>query len=212
MADKPRTPLADIKEQISDLIWPRITEEVPGAPSQPSQPYEIPAELLDSVEETALRRMAQSERHVEAINAKLLSLFRLTSLLATLTIAILVGASQLSEPNGKLEQWLTGIAVVSTSYAMLQLVCAVLATIRGLDAKPYLFQTSSGVLTQGEEPIKKYRRRQISVILHMIEQHDWTTDRKVDQIAIAHTALRNSTIPLTVLVTSAFTLALSRIV
>ena len=212
MADKPRARLANFQEHVSDIIWPRITQKVPESPSQPAQPHAIPSELLDSVEETALRRIAQSERHMEFVNAKLLSLFRLTSLLATLTIAILVGASQLNQPDGKLEQWLTGIAVASTIYAMLQLLCAVLATIRGLDAKQYLFQTSAGVLNQGEEPIKMYRRRQISAILHMTEQHDWTTARKVDQIAIAHTALRNSSIPLAVLVMAASTLALARIV
>ena len=148
---------------------------------------------------------------MEAVNAKLLSLFRLTSLLATLTIAILVGASQLNEPAGKLEQWLTGVAVASIIYAMLQLLCAVLATIRGLDAKPYVVQTTVGILNYDKEPTEAYRRRQINDVLHMIEQHDWTTDRKVDQIAVAHTALRNSTIPLAILVMASSTLALARI-
>ena len=212
MADKPRLWLAAIRNQISDLIWPRIIGKVPQPPNPPTQPHGIPTELLDPVEATALRRMAQSERHMEAVNAKLLSLFRLTSLLATLTIAILVGASQLNGPDGNLERWLTGIAVGFIIFAMLQLLCAVLATIRGLDAKPYLYQTTVGVLNQDKEPIEMYRRRQISDILHMIEQHDWTTDRKVDQIAIAHTALRNSAIPLAVLVIAASTLALVRIV
>ena len=211
MADKPRPWLADIRDQVSDLIWPRIIGNVPQAPNPPTQPHGIPTELLDPVETTTLRRMTQSERHIEAVNVKLLSLFRLTSLLTTLTIAILVGASQLNEPDGNLERWLTGIAVVFIVYAMLQLLCAVLATIRGLDAKPYLFQTTTGIQNQDKEPIDMYRRRQISVILHMIEQHDWTTDRKVDQIAIAHTALRNSTIPLAVLIIAASTLALSRL-
>ena len=168
--------------------------------------------MLDQVEATALRRMAQSERNMEVVNSRLLSLFRLTSLLATLTIAILVGASQLNRPDGNLERWLTGIAIGFIIFAMLQLLCAVLATIRGLDARPYLYQTTGGILTRDEEPIEMYRRRQISDLLHMIEQHDWTTNRKVDQIAIAHTALRNSSIPLAVLVIAASTLAVARIV
>ena len=212
MADKARSWLADIRDKVSDLVWPRIIGNIPQPPEPPPKPHGIPTEFLDTVETTALRRMAQSEYHAEAVNAKLLSLFRLTSLLTTLTIATLVGASQLNEPDGDLERWLTGIAVVSIIYAMLQLLCAVLATIRGLAAKPYLFQTAAGMLNQEQETIEMYRRRQISDALHMIEQHDWTTDRKVDQIAIAHTALRNSAIPLAVLVVAAFTLALARIV
>ena len=212
MANKPRPWLAAIRNQVSDLIWPRIIGKVPQPPNPPIQPHGIPTELLDPVEATALRRMAQSEHNMEVVNAKLLSLFRLTSLLATLTIAILVGASQLNGPDGNLERWLTGITVGFIIFAMLQLLCAVLATIRGLDAKPYLYQSTVGVLNQDEEPIEMYRRRQISDLLHMTEQHDWTTDRKVDQIAIAHTALRNSAIPLAVLVIAASTLALLRIV
>ena len=212
MADKPRSRIATIWNLVSDFFWPRIVGEVPQPPNPPIQPHEIPIELLDQVEATALRRMAQSERNMEAVNSRLLSLFRLTSLLATLTIAILVGASQLNRPDGNLERWLTGIAVGFIIFAMLQLLCAVLATIRGLDAKPYLYQTTEGVLNLGEEPTETYRQRQIADLLHMIEQHDWTTDRKVDQIAIAHTALRNSSIPLAVLVVAASTLALARII
>ena len=198
--------------QVSDFIWPRIIGKVPQPPKPPTQPHRIPTEFLDQVESTALRRMAQSERNMEVVNSRLLSLFRLTSLLATLTIAILVGASQLNVPDGNLERWLTGIAVGFIIFAMVQLLCAVLAAIRGLDAKPYLYQTTEGILNLEEETIEMYRRRQISDLLHMIEQHDWTTDRKVDQIAIAHTALRNSSIPLAVMVIAASTLALARIV
>ena len=212
MADKPSSGIAAIWNQASDFIWPRIIGKVPQPPNPPTQPHGIPTELLDQVEATALRRMAQSERNMDVVNSRLLSLFRLTSLLATLTIAILVGASQLNGPDGNLERWLTGIAVGFIIFAMLQLLCAVLATIRGLDAKPYLYQTTEGVLNQDKEPVEMYRRRQISDLLHMIDQHDWTTDRKVDQIAIAHTALRNSSIPLAVLVIAASTLALARIV
>ena len=212
MADKPRSRIAAIWNLVSDFIWPRIIGKVPQPPNPPTQPHGIPTELLDQVEATALRRMAQSERNMDVVNSRLLSLFRLTSLLATLTLAILVGASQLKGPDGNLERWLTGIAVGFIIFAMLQLLCAVLATIRGLDAKPYLYQTTEGVLNQDKEPVEMYRRRQISDLLHMIDQHDWTTDRKVDQIAIAHTALRNSSIPLAVLVIAASTLALARIV
>ena len=212
MADKPRSRIVAIWNLVSDLFWPRIVGEVPQPPNPPTQSHGIPTELLDQVEATALRRMAQSERNMEVVNSRLLSLFRLTSLLATLTIAILVGASQLNGPADNLERWLTGIAVGFIILAMLQLLCAVLATIRGLDAKPYLYQTTVGVLNQDKESVEMYRRRQISDLLHMIEQHDWTTNRKIDQIAIAHTALRNSAIPLAVLVIAASTLALARIV
>ena len=145
---------------------------------------------------------------MDTVNAKLMSLFRLTTLLSTVTIAILVGASQLDDPDGKLETWIIRIVVFCILYAFSQLMCAVLATIGGLNRSPYVVQTKARILPHGQETPIAYKSRHVIDILHMAEQRDWVTNRKVEKIAIAHTALINAALPLSGILVSAAVLAL----
>ena len=63
---------------------------------------------------------------------------------------------------------------------------------------------------EGEDLIQ-YKERQISDIIYITEQHEWATNRKVTQLAVAYRAIRNATISLVGLIGVALTLAYLRL-
>ena len=196
-------------ERASDFIWPRIIGSPEPEPQRDPEYRAIRPELIDEIAKNAQQRLEHSERSIDTVNAKLMSLFRLTTLLSTATIAILVGASQLNDPDDKLETWITRVVVFCILYAFSQLMCAVLATISGLNRSAYVVQTKARILPHGQETPNTYKSRHVIDILHMAEQRDWVTNRKVEKIAIAHTALINASLPLAGILISAAILALA---
>ena len=211
MANSLKSSLKNRMEGIADLIWPRITgprEEMPG---WSETRHSILPELLEAVENIVIQRMVQAESRMAAVDRKLLSLFRLTSLLATIAIALLAGATRLIYTNEDVERYLALGAIVLILYSMLQLICGMNATIQGLEASRYASQTKDTILPLDLETAHSYKRRQIRDIMDVTDQHEWATNRKVDHMKIAYKAIRNTALPLVGLTVIATILACTRL-
>lgn len=203
MADSLKARLKCLKDQAIDFIWPRLTGPQEKPPELDEQPHVISGELLEVVEKILVHRMVQAENRTVTVDRKLLSLFRLTSLLATLTAVTLAGAARFIPTNKGAEQAFVWVAIWLILYAMIQLICAVNATIQGLEASGYASQTKGTILPLDRERALAYRRRQVRDVMYLIEQHEWATNRKVSHMLIAHRAIRNSVLPLVGLIVTA---------
>ena len=211
MADSLKALLKYLKNQAIDLIWPRLIGPQEKPPELDEQPHVISRELLEVVEKILVQRMVQAENRMVAVDRKLLPLFRLTSLLATLTAVSLAGAAGLIPTNEGAEQALVWVAVCLILYGMIQLICAVNATIRGLEASRYASQTKESILPLDRERTLSYRRRQVRDVMYVTEQHDWATNRKVSHMMVAYRAIRNSVLPLVGLIATATVLVSMRL-
>ena len=141
------------------------------------------------------------------VDRKLLSLFRLTSLIATLATVLLAGAAGLIPGVQQDERTLAWAAIGLILYMMVQLICAVNSTIRGLEASRYASQTKTTLMPLGGERAHGYRRRQLRDVMYVTEQHEWATNRKVTHMKVAYRAIRNTVLPLAGLIAIATALA-----
>ena len=211
MANSPKAFLKNCMEYIADLFWPRITGPREEMPVWGEIRHSILSELLEAVEKIVIQRMAQAESRMVTVDRKLLSLFRLTSLLATIAIALLAGATGLIRADEDMERHLALTAIVLILYSMLQLICGMNATIRGLEASRYASQTKDTIFPLDLETVHSYKRRQIRDIMYVTDQHEWATNRKVEYMQIAYKAIRNTALPLVGLTVVATILACTRL-
>ena len=204
--------MTELRDRVVDFVWPRATGSQENPPDYFDGPFGLTANLLDEVEEMLLQRMPQAENRMVAVDRKLLSLFSITSLLATITIAILIGAAGLTPTEDQHERILALPAIVLILYGILQLTRALSATVQGLERSRYALQSKVTIMPLEGEDLIQYKERQISDIIYVTEQHEWATNRKVTQLAVAYRAIRNATISLAGLVAVALALAYLRLV
>ncbi len=211
MANSLKTFLKNCMEQIIDLIWPRITGPQEGKPVSGGKRHSIAPELLEAIENNVIQLMAQAESRMDTVDRKLLSLFGLTSLLATAAIALMVGAAELANTDEDIERCLAWIAITFILYSMVQLICGVNATISGLKPSGYASQTTETILPLDLETVHSYKRRQISDVMDVTDQREWATNRKVSHMKVAYRAISNTVPPLVGLICIATILAYTKL-
>ena len=212
MANSVKGILRAIRDGAIDLVWPRTAGSKEKPPEFEEELPEISQELLDRIESALTQQAPLSQNRMVAVDRKLLSLFGLTSLLATLTTAFLAGAASIIPGNvERTEKILIWIGMLFLLYIMVQLTRAVLATIKGLERSNYASQTRDTMLQFGQESESEYRRRQIRDVMYVSEQHEWATNRKVEHIQVAYRAIRNTIPPFAVIVIVAVVFALMRV-
>ena len=204
--------LIRLRDGAIDFAWPRTTGSKENPPQFEEKLPDISQELLDRIENTLIQQAPLSQNRMVAVDKKLLSLFGLTSLLATLTTAFLAGAASIIPGNvERTEKILIWVGMSFLLYIMVQLTRAVLATIKGLERSDYASQTKDTMLQFGKETESEYRRRQIRDVTYVSEQHEWATNRKVEHIQVAYRAIRNTIPPFAAVVIVAVAFALMRV-
>ena len=188
--------LRSLRDGAIDFVWPRTAGSKEKPPEFEETSPEISQELLDRIENTLNQQAPLAQNRMVAVDRKLLSLFGLTSLLATLTTALVAGAASIIPGNvERTEKILVWVGMSFLLYIVIQLVRAVLATIKGLERTDYASQTKETMLQFGKETESEYRRRQIRDVTYVSEQHEWATNRKVEHIQVAYRAIRNTVPP-----------------
>ena len=201
-----------LRDGAMDIVWPRTTGGNEKPPEFEEGLPDISQELLDRIENTLNQQAPLAQNRMVAVDRKLLSLFGLTSLLATLTTALVAGAAGIIPGNvERTEKILVWVGMSFLLYIVIQLVRAVLATIKGLERTDYASQTKETMLQFGKETESEYRRRQIRDVTYVSEQHEWATNRKVEHIQVAYRAIRNTVPPFAGVVIISVTFAFIRI-
>lgn len=201
--------LTYLKDTLIDFIWPHLTGCPERKPESNGLKYYLPPELITDTKNMLIIRMTQSEERSEAVDRKLLSLFRTGSLLATVAIAVFIGAVNLQSVDDNIYVPIVCIIMAIILYIFLQLCFVVSTTIKGLRAKGYRRLGRESLIPKKSDTFDDFRRSQIEDIIHIIEQNEWTTNRKVDCIELAYTALSNVLYGLVVLMVVALILAIN---
>ena len=120
---------------------------------------------------------------------------RLTSIVGLSSIAgTIVFGSVLAEAAGKLSAEALPIRLIlalGAFYLTLQICCAILASVRGLERRDYSTETLSGILPSPDELQPAYFRRQITGCAERLEDDRRQRKAKVEQMALAHCATKN---------------------
>lgn len=194
-----------VPEWIRDSFWPAVT---------PATPMELEREKRQDLE-----RLEQDLASIDALSgttddsvlqraaaAILLSIdaererrssaeARLTTVLGMVSIAASVAFGALTAVFGKGFQGVNTFEAIAGAgmmvYAVLQLVNALLASLRGLRRRGYLQSQPSELLPKPGETANAHLRRQMALMVHARAQHAELNSRKIDAMDVAHTALRN---------------------
>ena len=199
-------------EWVVDRIWPRITGPRETLPTDSEFIIEGSEEILLKVEEYAHALAAKAEERETAIDRKLFSLFSLSSVASSVIIAVLIGAATITVPGATTApQYLVIPAMGLVAYIALQMLVAVWNTVKGLEARPYRGATPESVIPKEDDDKAKYVARQLNEMVNATRQNDWITNRKVEDMKVAHTALANTFWAALTLLVIALVLALFRI-
>ena len=195
-----------------DRIWPRITGQPESFPTAREFNLGGSEKTLLKAEEYAHALAAKAEERETAIDRKLFSLFSLSSVASSVMIAVLVGAATITVPDATTAPpYLVIPAIGLIAYIALQMLVAVWNTIKGLEARPYRGATPESVIPKEDDDKAKYVARQLNEIVNTTRQNDWITNRKVEDMKVAHTALANTFWAALALLVTALVLAILRI-
>ena len=201
--------LSNLRDNVIDHIWPRLTGEPEKQAELVESIFRMDAGLGEEVKKILLVRVAQTQTRSETVDRKLLSLFRTTSLLATVAIAIFAGAANLPAINDGTVKPLVYLSIATILYGFAQLICATKATLQGLRASGYERLGRESLIPTASDTNETYNKKQIYDLMYIVEQNDWTTNQKVSCMELAYTALRNASYSLIVLMLLAFLLAVN---
>jgi len=197
--------------KVSDWLWVINDWVIPRA---------RPLSKADSEKQQArqIEEAAESERRVEALPdeesilvgylgecAKLLEAEdarrqsvegRLTSVMGLSSIAAtIVFGSILAQASGTLHVqrvWLRWVLALGALYLALQLCCAIIAALCGLERRGYLSSPPRDIFPSPTGEARSiHLRRQILNCLNLLSDHQSLNNAKVTQMAIAHCATRN---------------------
>jgi hypothetical protein len=193
-----------VPERLRDIIWPAVTLATPAERESESRLDTdrldrdlLAIERLASVEDDVLRSAAEAIREsVESERERRSSVeTRLTTVLGMVSVAASVAFGALTAFFGKGFQGVgTPAAVIGVGlmvYGTVQLVNALLAALRGLSRAGYLSTQPADLLPGVTDTVNEHLRRQMRLMVEALSQHASTNSRKVEAMAVAHTALRN---------------------
>ena len=199
-------------ERVVDRICPRITGQRESFPTDIEFTLEGSEDVLLKAEEYAHALAAKAEERETSIDRKLLSLFSLSSVASSVMIAVLIGAATITVSDATTApQYLVIPAMGLVAYIALQMLITVRKTVKGLEARAYRGATPESVIPKKDEDKAKYVARQLNEIMNTTRQNDWMTNRKLDDMNIAHTALANAVWAATGLLVIALGLALYQV-
>ena len=160
--------LSNFWEDVIDFIYPCLTGEPEKHPERGERISTIDEGLAEEAKKMLLVRMDQAELRSETVDRKLLSLFRITSLLATLAIAIFIGVANLTDINNDIPKFLIWFSALTILYEFIQMFRAATATLQGLRASEYERLGQSYLIPNDSYTTNIYNQKQISELMYII--------------------------------------------
>jgi hypothetical protein len=116
---------------------------------------------------------------------------RLTTIIGLSSIAGTVVFGTMLTTMPRTPSVLSWLMLLSLGYLILQLVCAMLAGVRGLERRAYDTMPCTDLLPSGNEASTDYCRRQIQQFFAILVQNQDQNNAKMTQMAVAHCAMKN---------------------
>ena len=180
-------------DRIPDWIWPHLTGNAEPAPKDNDHFNAKHSGLLDEVNSVLSTRLAQTEERVRNVESKLMALLTLTSVLSVVVATGLAAVMTLGtvgdEAETKIFAW---FVVVLISYAAVQLIRALDATVAGLMRRSYRQLSPEDMIPEDNETSETFRTRLLNLQVNSMRFNEWVVNQKVSEMAVAHVALRNA--------------------
>lgn len=133
---------------------------------------------------------AEQERRRSVMN-RLTAVVALTSVLAAVVVGLAPSKLKWSVGGHSSIGWMLFIlASILTLYAVVQLLCGLLAAVKGLVRRPYLQPEVVDVLPDKKE-IANIIRLRMKVYIECLHNHQEINNEKVGQMDVAHQAIKN---------------------
>jgi hypothetical protein len=134
--------------------------------------------------------LAAEDARRQSVEARLTSIVGLSSIAATI-----VFGSILAQAAGTLQvqrHWLRWVLALGALYLAIQLCCAIIAALGGLERRSYLSTVQHDIfpLPTGEDR-SVFLSRRIRDSLSVLSDHQTVNNVKVTRMAIAHRAMKN---------------------
>ena len=178
-------------DRIPDCVWPHLTADVDPAPTDQDPFSAEHGESLDEITSILSSRLLQLEERNRGVEFKLVILLTLTSVLSTAVAASLAAATTLGtvEDDAKPIAW---FAVFLVSYAAIQILRSLWATVDGLVRRGYKQLSPDDIVPQSGEANDAYRVRLLNLQVNHLRWNEWVVNEKVSCMAVAHTSLKNA--------------------
>ena len=178
-------------ETIVDWIWPRLSGAVEPPPEDQDYFDVKHSEILDNVHSTFVSLLAQAEERDKYVESKLAAQLTLTSALSVVVVAGVTAAMTLGrvQETNKVFAWL---AIALVSYAAVQLLFSLRATVAGLTRRSYRRLSHEEMVPIDGENSERYRTRLRNLQVNHMRWNEWVVNQKVSEMAVAHIAFRNA--------------------
>ncbi len=186
------------------VAWWLIDRVFPIArPPTSTERHEIAKTRADTAQECSTRAAGAPDAYLEqlrtdchgalddeqgrqqSIDARLTTITGMSSIAATVVFGTLLTSIPQSHSV------LSWLLLAALAYLILQLVCAMLAAVRGLERRSYMIMASADLLPAAGESKEVHQRRQVGQLLSILAQNRDTNDDKLTNLAVAHCALKN---------------------
>ena len=151
-------------------------------------------------------RLSQVEKRDHTVESKLTALLTLTSVLSATVTVSLVAAATLGNAED-IPGIFAFVAVILVFYVVMQLLCLLLATVRGLKRSSYKQLSLDDITPQDGEAREAYRVRLLNLQATYMRSNEFVVDQKVSHMAVAHVALKNALLATLILIVFALVIA-----
>lgn len=189
--------LSDILNWIIDWIWPK-TNRKEGGGTPPFSDYvkDTNPEYLAAIETAVEKLITEEEERKRTVDLKGISLLGLipiaTTILVAVTVAVINSNIEQEENALQYNQWLVLAIYGSSAYTALQPLRAMLAAINGQAATAYLRMTFPEIQPQPGESVSDHKARIVDSRAEINIYNQLVTNKKVDQLNLAHRAIKNA--------------------
>lgn len=207
---------------LADLLWPSLEGNTQRHEREEESKLEEErlriakaAANLPSDEDILKEHLASSEKLLEgersrksSIEARLLNMAGLVSIAGTVVLGTLfsLATEKLPLDSG----WARITLTMGCLYLAIQLIAALRASVRGLQAIGYTEDQPHALLLPKGLKRTVFLRERIEQILIRVAEHRRVTNKKLDQLNIAHHAMRNFLLGLLTLAIAACMITLLR--
>lgn len=177
-------------DTLVDIIWPRLSGKPKSPPEDDLGPEVSGWPVLEAAEEALRKRLDDAEERFRSVDARLVPLLALASIITTALTASVPLA--LSGSFDKVSRGEFVVVLVFVTYISLQALRSLYASVNGLRRRTYLNLSPSDLDPQANESAFDYRVRLLKVRRRCLWWNEWATNLKVDDMEVAHVALQNA--------------------
>lgn len=176
-------------EFVVDAVWPTIVRRGESPPGDAELPVINDDAMLDAVERFVRERTDVENHRFESIHGRLLPLLALASVIGTLlTAGIPLAITGRIKGLNDLQLILI---LIPLAYVAVELVRCLSAALSGLSRRAYEGLSTKALIPVDAETAKTYRHRIVADQFGCLQYNIRVNDQVLNQMALAHTALRN---------------------